>query len=293
MGVLVRLASGEEVLQAENGQSLKELHCKVGRRPASSVPTFLRADGRMMTSEEVVEDEPLTLVWVEWWHNFHIRQQSPSLFQCYFPHESFNVGLLEMALLTELQGGNIDYERALQADIEIAILNVLHHFRPESPFLKHVRDFMAFAVAYLPSELSSVLGVLLDAAMRDMSGLKELRRFGFGENFTATLSLVEETVKHLLRSLDSESKDDGGNVLVVFKSEPPKTINVPRKWKQEAYVYFRKLQPKLLKFLQLRDQLAFAGRAHEIDGWLNLHRPHSHEPNHYDTDPRFNGLWAL
>lgn len=46
---------------------------------------------------------------VEWWHNFHIRQQSPSLFQSYFPHESFNVGLLEMALLTELQGGNIDY----------------------------------------------------------------------------------------------------------------------------------------------------------------------------------------
>ncbi len=30
-----------------------------------------------------------------------------------------------------------------------------------------------------------------------------------------------------------------------------------------------------------------------IDGWLNLHRPFSHEPNHYDTDPRFNGLWAL
>lgn len=29
-------------------------------------------------------------------------------------------------------------------------------------------------------------------------------------------------------------QDDGGNVLVVFKSEPPKTINVPRKWKQEA-----------------------------------------------------------
>ncbi len=27
---------------------------------------------------------------------------------------------------------------------------------------------------------------------------------------------------------------DGGNVLVVFKSEPPKTINVPRAWKQEA-----------------------------------------------------------
>lgn len=35
---------------------------------------------------------------------------------------------------------------------------------------------------------------------------------------------------------------------------------------REAYVYFRKLQPKLLKFLQLRDQLAFAGRAHEILG---------------------------
>ncbi len=53
---------------------------------------------------------PFQNLQVEWWHNFHIRQQSPSLFQSYFPHESFNVGLLEMALLTELQGGNIDYE---------------------------------------------------------------------------------------------------------------------------------------------------------------------------------------
>ena len=37
----------------------------------------------------------------------------------------------------------------------------------------------------------------------------------------------------------------------------------------------------------------FLGGNIRIDGWLNLHRPHSHEPNHYDTDPRFNGLWAL
>lgn len=42
--------------------------------------------------------------------------------------------------------------------------------------------------------------------------------------------------------------------------------------------------------LQLSRLLFFGIR---IDGWLNLHRPHSHEPNHYDTDPRFNGLWAL
>jgi len=308
--VQVCLTSGEEVLRQEGVATLRELHLQLGATgPASSVPTFLREDGHVLEADDVaVEDEVLTLVWVEWWHSFNIRKQSPSRFQRFFPRdEHFNVGLLEMALLAELKGGDngnmvIDYSRALQADIELAILNVLHHFRPESPFLRAVRDFTAFIVAYLPSELSSVLGVLLDAAIEDIEHLTELRRFGFGDHFTATLALVEETVKHLLSSLESLESDasidrdeteDREVIPIVFKSDPPKTIHVQRAWREEAYVYFQKLQPKLLHFLQLRDQLALAGKAHEIDGWLNLHRPFSHATNHYQRDHRFSGLWAL
>eukprot|EP00438_Fugacium_kawagutii_P009451 Skav202062 [mRNA] locus=scaffold1138:593531:596650:- [translate_table: standard] len=297
MGIQVCLTSGEEIVQAERGQTLRELHCKVSPGPTSTVPTFLRADGRVLTEDDVV-DEPLTLVWLEWWHNFNIRKQSPNSFQKFFPRDdNFNVAVLEMALLAEL-GENIDYERALQADIEITVLNVLHHFRPESPLLRSVKDFTAFAVAYLPAELASVLNVLLSAAMEDMSdikaedmsSLKALRRFGFGENFTATLGLVEETVKHLLKSLEPQMEE---LIPVIFKSDLPRTINVRKAWREEAYKYFRNLRPKLLNFLQRRDQLAFAGRAHEIDGWLNLHRPFSHEPDHYQRDPRFSGFWAL
>lgn len=299
--VRVCLTSGEELLRQNSATTLRELHLQLGASgPASSVPTFLREDGHMFEEDDVaVEDEVLTLVWVEWWHSFNIRKQSPSRFQRFLPRdEHFNVGLLEMALLAELKGGDngnmvIDYSRALQADIELAILNVLHHFLPESPFLRAVRDFTAFIVAYLPSELSSVLGVLLDAAIEDIEHLSELRRFGFGDHFTATLALVEETVKHLLSSLESETSTEPREIPIVFKSDPPKTIHVQRAWREEAYVYFQKLQPKLLRFLQLRDQLAFAGKAHEIDGWLNLHRPFSHATNHYQRDHRFSGLWAL
>eukprot|EP00435_Cladocopium_sp_Y103_P063368 s294_g25.t1 len=302
--VQVCLTSGEEVLRQEGVATLRELHLQLGATgPASSVPTFLREDGHVLEEDDVaVEDEALTLVWVEWWHSFNIRKQSPSRFQRFLPRdEHFNVGLLEMALLAELKGGEngnmiIDYSRALQADIELAILNVLNHFRPESPILRAVRDFTAFIVAYLPSELSSVLGILLDAAIEDIEHLTELRRFGFGDHFTATLALVEETVKHLLSSLESElgeTKEHTEMIPIVFKSDPPKTIHVQRAWREEAYVYFQKLQPKLLRFLQLRDQLAFAGKAHEIDGWLNLHRPFTHAANHYQRDHRFSGLWAL
>ena len=46
---------------------------------------------------------------VEWWHNFQITKQGPSIFQKFLPTAQFNVGLLEMALLAELKGPNIDY----------------------------------------------------------------------------------------------------------------------------------------------------------------------------------------
>lgn len=87
------------------------------------------------------------------------------------------MGQLEFALLADLKGAAIEYDKAArgpehQADIEITILNVLHHFSrleilksteisgPESPLLKPVRDFTAFCVAYLPRELANVLNVL-------------------------------------------------------------------------------------------------------------------------------------
>ena len=69
--------------------------------------------------------------------------------------------------------------------------------------------------------------------MRELPDFQELRRFGFGENFTAMLGLVEEMVKHLVKTLE-ETKGSEEHVAICFKSEPPKTINVRRTWKEEA-----------------------------------------------------------
>ena len=57
--------------------------------------------------------------------------------------------------------------------------------------------------------------------------------------------------------------------------------------------YTKSKTPLTTLFWGIFQRRAFFFGNIRIDGWLNLHRPHSHEPNHYDTDPRFNGLWAL
>ncbi|CAJ1394347.1 unnamed protein product [Effrenium voratum] len=283
MGVRIVQASGELAFQAPGKVRVLDLYAQVTPGHSSTVPTFLRADGRQLKQDDVVgmdptdEEEVLTLVWAQWWHSFNIKEIQPGAFQKYCPsnprsEEDFNAAQLELALLESIDA--TDFGRALQADAELAVLQVLIHFCPESPILKPVREFVAFSVEYLPHEVASVLSVLLTAAVQDMEiysagcdGFSELRRFGFAENFTSALSLVEATVK-------AQAESSGT-------------------WKDQAYVYFRQLRPKLIQFLQVRDNLALEGKAQQIDGWMNLNRPFSHNPRHYDKDPRFSGLWSL
>lgn len=301
------LSSGEQVLQTECGLTLSELRSKVGTRPDSSLPIFSREDGSLLEDELVeVQDESLTLVWVEWWHIFDIEKPCPSEFQRFVPKggANFNVSQLEMALLMSLPGSGIDYHRGLRADIEIAVVTVLSFYREGSSLLESVREFTAFSIGYLPEELASVISVLLAAAMTDMERLltdeklnperlEELNRFGSGENLTALLFLIEDYVKKVVSTLESAAESEE-EVPISFKLDPmPKTICVGKTWKEEAYVFFQRLRPKFIRFLELRDLLSFDVRSGGIDGFVEMGRPFTHDPDHYEQETRFRGFWAL